>query len=110
MKKRKIFEVLIIFVIIIVVSAGCEKTDLEPKEIGEKFYVIVDYSAFQEVYNEGFPKDLKAKAFLGKKELNNNLAEVRKNIDWFEGKRSASKQFMHEENDISIKWGESVKY
>lgn len=73
MKKRKIFKVLIIFVIIIVVSAGCENTDIKPQEIGEKFYVLIDYSALQEVYNEGFPKDLKAKAFLGKKELNNNV-------------------------------------
>jgi len=76
MKKHDFFEVLIIFAMIIVVSAGCEnnKAKIEKIEkIEKKFYVFLEYSALREVYNEGFPKDIKAKAYLGEKEVSRNV-------------------------------------
>jgi len=71
MKKHDIFELLIIFAMIIMVSAGCETNKAKLEKIEKKFYVFLEYSAAQEVYNEGFPKEIKAKAYLGEKEVRN---------------------------------------
>ena len=73
MKKHKIFEGLIIFAIIIMVSVGCENKEIKTEKIDKKFYVFIEYSALQEVYNEGFPKEIKAKAYLGEKEVSRKV-------------------------------------
>lgn len=76
MGKHKIFKALIFFTSIMVFLAGCENTDFETENIEKSFYVDIEYPLLQEVYNEGFPKDIKAQAYRGEKELNNNVTFI----------------------------------
>jgi len=84
MKKNTILSLLTIF-IILVVSIGCDnfKTKSAKSEsIYEHLSTYIEYPVFQEVYTEGYPKDFKAEAFLGEKELTGNVTFIwSSNID-----------------------------
>jgi Protein of unknown function (DUF1566) len=84
MEKNNIFNLLTIF-IILMVSFGCDdyKTrSTRPEFTYEHFSTYIKYPVFQEVYTEGYPKDFKAEAFLGEKELTRNVTFIwSSNID-----------------------------
>jgi hypothetical protein len=42
----------------------------------ENFYVLIEYPVFQEVFTEGFPKEIKAQAYLGETELKNKVSFI----------------------------------
>ncbi len=76
MEKSTIFKMSIFFAMILFVSVGCGNNDYKSEEIDEHFYVLIEYPIFQEVFTEGFPKEIKAQAFLGETELNNNVSFI----------------------------------
>ena len=51
MEKNTIFQVLIIFAMILVVSVGCG--DLKSEKIDENFWAYIDYPILQEVFTKG---------------------------------------------------------
>jgi hypothetical protein len=78
MKKKTILS-LITILIIFVVSVGCDdyKTRSTRTEFTyERFSTYIKYPVFQEVYTEGYPKDFKAEAYLGEKELTGNVTFI----------------------------------
>ena len=76
MEKNTIFKMSIFFAMILFVSVGCGNNDYKSEEIDEHFYVLIEYPIFQEVFTEGFPKEIKAQAFLGETELKNNVSFI----------------------------------
>ena len=76
MEKSTIFKMSVFFAMILFVSVGCGNNDYKSEEIDEHFYVLINYPIFQEVFTEGFPKEIKAQAFLGETELKNNVSFI----------------------------------
>jgi len=82
MDNKIIFKMLICFTMILFVSVSCGNNDYKSVDGAEEFYVFIDYPYLQKVFNEGFPKEIKAQAYLGETELKNNVTYIwSSNID-----------------------------
>lgn len=75
-KKKTIFKMIIFLAMILFVSVGCGNKDYESEEIDDHFYVFIEYPIFQEVFTEGFPKEIKAIAYIGETQLNNTVTFI----------------------------------
>ena len=76
---------LLTIIMILVVSVGCgdfTSESIESESVDGYFSAYIEYSVFQEVYTEGYPKELKAKAYLGERELTGDVIFIwSSNID-----------------------------
>ena len=76
MEKNTIFSVSIILAMIFMLSVGCGDTSLKSEKIEDSFYVLMDFPFIQKEFTEGYPKDIKAKAYLGEKRLKRDVAFI----------------------------------
>ena len=61
---------------IIAVSVGCGDTSLKTEKIEDSFYVMMEFPYINKEYTEGYPKDIKATAYRGDKELKRNVTFI----------------------------------
>ena len=76
MKKNAIFKISIISSLILALSAGCGDISSNSEKIEESFYVMMEFPYSNKEFTEGYPKDIKATAYLGDKELKRKVTYI----------------------------------
>jgi hypothetical protein len=76
MKKSTILLVLIVLAMILMLAAGCRDTGFKAEKIEESFYVFIAFPTLQREFTDGYPKEIKARAYLGDKELKKRVAYI----------------------------------
>lgn len=76
MKKSAIVNVSNLLAMIMAVSVGCGDTSLKSEKIEDSFYVMMEFPYINKEFTEGYPKDIKATAYRGDKELKRNVTFI----------------------------------
>jgi hypothetical protein len=76
MKIRTILVILIISATVLLAAAGCRDTDFKTEKIEDSFYVFIEFPTLQREFTEGYPKEIKATAYLGDKELKRKVTYI----------------------------------
>lgn len=76
MKKNASFYASIMLAMIMAVSVGCRDTDAKLEIIEDSFYVMMEFPYINKEFTEGYPKDIKATAYRGDKELKRNVTFI----------------------------------
>jgi hypothetical protein len=76
MKSNTILSIAFIFAMILVGAVGCGDTSLKSEKIEKSFFVMMEFPYIDKEFTEGHPKDIKAIAYLGEKELKRNVTFI----------------------------------
>lgn len=76
MKKSTIFSTAIILALMIALSSGCRDTSSKSQIVADSFYVMMDFPYLSKEFTEGYPKEIKARAYLGDKELKRQVTFI----------------------------------
>ena len=76
MKNKIILIVLMMLAMILTAVAGCRDTDFKTEKVEESFFVFIEFPTLQREFTEGYPKEIKATAYLGDKELKSRVTYI----------------------------------
>lgn len=76
MKKSIILIISILSALILMVASGCRDSGFKAEKIEDSFYVMIEFPTLQREFTEGYPKEIKARAYLGDKALKKKVSYV----------------------------------
>ena len=82
MKKITIFIISMMMAMMFMTASGCRDTFSRAEkffnieDLEDSFYVFIAFPTLQKEFTEGYPKEIKALAYLGDKELKNRVTYI----------------------------------
>ena len=76
MKKITLLIAPMMLTMILIAAVGCRENGSKSAKIEDSFYVFIEFPTMQREFTDGYPKDIKATAFIGDKEVKRKVTYI----------------------------------